>query len=60
MLVDVCAVTDLRKKWGNLRDSYRKYKRKIKQSSGAGTKIIKKYLYADFLSFLDSTFEQRE
>jgi len=60
MLIDVCAVTDMRKKWGNLRDSYRKYKRKTKQSSGAGAKKIKKNLYADFLAFLDSTFEQRE
>ncbi|KAF0750768.1 BESS domain-containing protein [Aphis craccivora] len=50
----------MRKKWGNLRDSYRKYKRKTKQSSGVGAKKIKKFIYADFLVFLDSTFEQRE
>lgn len=41
------------KKWNNIRDSYRKYKRKTKQSSGSRTKKIKKYVYA---KFLDSTF----
>ncbi|CAH1710892.1 unnamed protein product, partial [Aphis gossypii] len=51
---------DLKKKWNNVRDSYRKYKRKTKQSSGAGAKKTKKYLYANFLDFLDSTFEQRQ
>lgn len=51
---------DIRKKWENIHDSYRKYKRKIKGRSGDGAIKTKKYVYADFLGFLDSTFEQRE
>ncbi|KAL4098200.1 hypothetical protein QTP88_022848 [Uroleucon formosanum] len=54
-------ITDKRRKWGNVHDSHRKYKHKIKQSSGgADAKKIRKYVYVDFLAFLDSTFEQRE
>ncbi|XP_037953157.1 uncharacterized protein LOC119683521 [Teleopsis dalmanni] len=48
------------KKWTNLRDSYLKYKKKLKVNTKNGSLRIKmkKYIYADQLEFLTPIFNQ--
>lgn len=41
-----------KKRWGNIRDQYKKHINKRKTKSGQGATIIKKYKYEDNLNFL--------
>lgn len=49
-------------KWDSLRDSYTKYKNKLKESSssGSGAKNIRKYIYASLLEFTDLSKRKRQ
>ncbi|XP_071053246.1 uncharacterized protein [Onthophagus taurus] len=50
------------KKWSNIRDSFCKSKKKIKENkkSGSGCVEIKKYIYHDQLQFLNKTIYRRD
>ncbi|XP_071051204.1 uncharacterized protein [Onthophagus taurus] len=52
---------DVLKRWSNIRDSYMKSKKKLKDAtkSGAGALHLKKYVYNDQLKFLDKVSEER-
>lgn len=49
------------KRWGNIRDAYKKSRKRVKDAtkSGAGASNIKKYIYNDQLQFLNKVFEER-
>lgn len=50
------------RRWGNLRDSFGKYKKKDKyeKKSGSAAKPIKKYVFYDQLLFLDKLYDKRD
>lgn len=51
-------INDLGKKWRNLRDNYKREKRKDFCTTGENPAIKKrKYIYSDMLSFLDTTVQ---
>ncbi|XP_067140303.1 uncharacterized protein [Centruroides vittatus] len=47
-------------RWSNIRDNYRKSRKKIATKSGQTGKQIKPYKYSDQLSFLNKFFTERE
>jgi len=49
-------VKELKLKWKNIRDVYRK---KCVTKSGQATKNTKKYIYADILEFMRPSMENR-
>ncbi|XP_068084807.1 uncharacterized protein [Anabrus simplex] len=50
------------RRWTNLRDSFAKYKKKIKdiKNSGAKVKILRTYVFSDQMQFLDKLCHGRE
>ncbi|GBN53184.1 hypothetical protein AVEN_177002-1 [Araneus ventricosus] len=50
------------KRWGNLRDSFSRYQKKLKEckKSGSGSVSLKKYIYNDQLHFLAHIYNLRE
>ncbi|XP_037805895.1 uncharacterized protein LOC119599983 [Lucilia sericata] len=46
-------VKDIKKKWRNIRDAYRKYKQKENLPSGSEAAFIRPYKYSESLRFLD-------
>lgn len=54
-------VEDFKKKWTNIRDNYtRSLNETRKTKSGSEAKTIKKYAYADILSFLAPVIKKRK
>ncbi|XP_066995210.2 uncharacterized protein [Anabrus simplex] len=47
-------------RWNNLRDNYKKSLKKLRTKNGEAGKSLKRYRFADQLSFLDKYFNERE
>lgn len=51
-------MVDIKKKWSNIRDYYRKEKESRKSGEAGGKR--RKYIYSDMLNFLDEVLERRQ